>query len=132
MTAQLVSPRTRISSVFLRLCEVDHTLGVTSPVTDKEQDCSIVNRRGVTVLLTRHCGFDRSRVRLSIRNKPWLPAALAAGVLLVFSISAHARGEWPDGPNKQWLESLERPDNAQNPYRKLDPKSLSAVAPAIR
>ena len=52
-------------------------------------------------------------------------AAVAAEVLLVFSISAHARGEWPDGPNKEWLESLERPDNAQNPHRRLDPKSLS-------
>src|SRR4051812_46751796 len=33
--------------------------------------------------------------------------------------------EWPDGPNKKWLEGLQRPDNEQNPYRKLDPKSLS-------
>jgi hypothetical protein len=33
--------------------------------------------------------------------------------------------EWPDGPNKKWLEGLQRPDNEQNPYRKLDPNSLS-------
>jgi hypothetical protein len=33
--------------------------------------------------------------------------------------------EWPDGPNKKWLESLQRPDNEQHPYRKFDPKSLS-------
>ena len=52
-------------------------------------------------------------------------AGLAAGVLLVFSIPAHARGEWPDGPNKQWLESLERPDNGKHTERQLDPKSLS-------
>jgi hypothetical protein len=30
---------------FLRLCEVDHTREATSPVTDKKQDCSIMNRR---------------------------------------------------------------------------------------
>src|SRR4051794_32519313 len=35
-----------------------------------------------------------------------------------------ARGEWPDGPNKPWLESLERPDNHMHPERRYDPKSL--------
>jgi hypothetical protein len=78
---------------------------VTSLVTDKEQGCSITGK-------------------VTMQRQALWAAGLAAGVL-VSSISAHARGEWPDGPNKQWLESLERPDNAQNPYRKLDPKSLS-------
>ena len=32
---------------------------------------------------------------------------------------------WPDGPNKQWLENLQRPDNHLHPYRQSDPKSLS-------
>ena len=52
-------------------------------------------------------------------------AGLAAGVLLVFSNPAVAGKEWPDGPNKKWLESLERPDNGKHPERQLDPKSLS-------
>jgi hypothetical protein len=52
-------------------------------------------------------------------------AGLAAGVLLVFSNPALAGKEWPDGPNKKWLESLERPDNGKPPERQLDPKSLS-------
>ena len=38
---------------------------------------------------------------------------------------AVAGKEWPDGPNKKWLESLERPDNGKHPERQLDPKSLS-------
>ena len=29
---------------FLRLCEVDHTREVATPVTDKKQDCSIMER----------------------------------------------------------------------------------------
>jgi hypothetical protein len=53
-------------------------------------------------------------------------AAWAAGISLVFPNVSLADGrEWPDGPNKKWLEGLQRPDNEQHPYRKLDPKSLS-------
>ena len=32
--------------------------------------------------------------------------------------------EWPDGPNKHYLENLQRPDNAKSPERWSDPKSL--------
>ena len=53
-------------------------------------------------------------------------AAWAVGISLVFPNASLADGrEWPDGPNKKWLESLQRPDNEQHPYRKFDPKSLS-------
>jgi hypothetical protein len=58
-------------------------------------------------------------------------AGLTAGILLVFSISAHARGEWPDGPNKQWLESLQRPDNDKNTDSAI-PSRSPAVGLAIR
>jgi hypothetical protein len=34
--------------------------------------------------------------------------------------------EWPDGPNKEYLKHLQRPDNGKNPSRALgDGKSLS-------
>ena len=49
-------------------------------------------------------------------------AALAAATST--AVPALAGGEWPDGPNKLWFESLQRPDNHLAPYRNLDPKSL--------
>ena len=51
-------------------------------------------------------------------------AALLIGTILIGPQLCLARGEWPDGPNKGWFQSLERPDNDANPHRKLDPKSL--------
>jgi hypothetical protein len=51
-------------------------------------------------------------------------ACVAAATSIVLPIIALAHSEWPDGPHKQWLESLQRPDNHLNPSRKLDPKSL--------
>lgn len=51
-------------------------------------------------------------------------AAAAAGMALVFPVTALTRGEWPDGPYKEWFQNLQRPDNDAHPSRKLDPKSL--------
>src|SRR5262245_604054 len=48
----------------------------------------------------------------------------AVCVLLAFPPEASAGGEWPDSPNKAWLEKLQRPDNDRNPHRQHDPKSL--------
>ena len=33
--------------------------------------------------------------------------------------------EWPDGPNKEFLKNLQRPDNWKNPSRWPNPSSLS-------
>ena len=52
----------------------------------------------------------------------WIAAAIAAAMST--TVPALAGGEWPDGPNKLWFESLQRPDNHLAPYRNLDPKSL--------
>ena len=60
-------------------------------------------------------------------NRAWSSAAAlaAAGMIFTaFATSALARGEWPDDPNKEWFENLQRPDNERHPERKLDPKSL--------
>jgi hypothetical protein len=57
-------------------------------------------------------------------------AISAAGIALVFPVTALTRGEWPDGPNKEWFQNLQRPDNDLYPSRKLDPKSLSCCGAA--
>src|SRR5258705_8451902 len=57
-------------------------------------------------------------------------ALLAAAISPVVCTTGLTHGTWPDGPNKQWLESLQRPDNDQHPHRKSDPKSLSCCGAA--
>ena len=52
-----------------------------------------------------------------------LAAAFAAAASAI--APAQAGGEWPDGPNKAWFETLQRPDNHLAPSRNIDPKSLS-------
>ncbi len=63
-------------------------------------------------------------MRRVFRQRFW-STLLVAAISLVFWTVAFAHGTWPDGPNKQWLEGLQRPDNDQHPYRRSDPKSLS-------
>jgi len=48
-------------------------------------------------------------------------AAIAA-LLFICPAPLHAGGEWPDGPNKEWFQALQRPDNYKYPHR--DQKSL--------
>jgi hypothetical protein len=47
-----------------------------------------------------------------------LPAILAAAAILCPAARAH---EWPDGPNKHYLEKLQRPDNAKSPRFRIEP-----------
>jgi hypothetical protein len=51
-----------------------------------------------------------------------LGAAMAAVMSLALSTDVLAHP--PDEPHKEWLESVQRPDNHLHPQRKLDPKSL--------
>jgi hypothetical protein len=51
-------------------------------------------------------------------------ALLATASTLVFCTTGLTHADWPEGPHKEWLESLQRPDNDAHPYRKADPKSL--------
>jgi len=60
-------------------------------------------------------------IMLSVRI---IAAALAATIPLVLTSELLAHEQWPDGPNKIWLENLQRPDNYKNPSRQSDPKSL--------
>jgi hypothetical protein len=47
-----------------------------------------------------------------------LCAALLTGALAIMGAqSACAHSEWPDGPHKEWFQSLQRPDNHLNPRR---------------
>ncbi|HZD61186.1 MAG TPA: hypothetical protein VE200_00175 [Xanthobacteraceae bacterium] len=50
-----------------------------------------------------------------------MAAIAAAAAMLCPTARAH---EWPEGPNKHYLENLQRPDNAKSPERWTDPKSL--------
>jgi hypothetical protein len=47
-------------------------------------------------------------------------AVLGAAVSVAFPTTSLGH----DGPHKEWLQSLKRPDNDRNPHRQQDPKSL--------
>ena len=53
------------------------------------------------------------------------PARICSVVtaFLFFAAPCFARGEWPDGPHKEWFENLRRPDNHLHPERDVDVKS---------
>jgi hypothetical protein len=50
--------------------------------------------------------------------------AMVATILSTVNTPCIAGGEWPDGPNKEWFQNLQRPDNHLHPERQMDPKSL--------
>ena len=58
-----------------------------------------------------------------IAHATW-SALLAIASTLVFCTTGLTHADWPEGPHKEWLESLQRPDNDAHPHRKADPKSL--------
>ena len=62
------------------------------------------------------------------RLSPVLPAAIA----LFMPLKAFAGGEWPDGPNKAWFQSLERPDNHLNPMRDQMSRFCCGVADTVK
>ena len=53
-----------------------------------------------------------------------LSALLAAAISPVFWTTGLAHGDWPEGPQKEWFQNLQRPDNDAHPHRKSDHKSL--------
>jgi hypothetical protein len=61
-----------------------------------------------------------------------LAAGLVAPVLLVLPTELFAGGEWPDGPNKLWFESLQRPDNNKNPHRDEKSRFCCGVADTVK
>ena len=61
-----------------------------------------------------------------------LAAGLVAPVLLVLPSELFAGGEWPDGPNKLWFESLQRPDNDKNPHRDEKSRFCCGVADTVK
>ena len=58
----------------------------------------------------------------------------AMALLLFFSVTKplHAGGEWPDGPYKEWFQSLERPDNDRHPYRDTKSRSCCGAADVVK
>jgi hypothetical protein len=63
-------------------------------------------------------------MRTVFKHRIW-STLLVAAISLVFWTIALAHGTWPDGPNRQWLESLQRPDND-------GPRSGDAMSPPPR
>jgi hypothetical protein len=55
-------------------------------------------------------------------------------MLLALTTPVDARGEWPDGPNKQFLEQLQRPDVGRNRSENPDdlPTSCCGVADTVK
>lgn len=53
-----------------------------------------------------------------------LLCAIVATLVMTTPALCGAGEEWPDGPQKDWFQSLRRPDNHQHPERQLDSKSL--------
>jgi hypothetical protein len=53
---------------------------------------------------------------------------------LFFDVAGHAlaRGEWPDGPYKEWFQSLERPDNDKHPERDEKSRSCCGAADVVK
>jgi len=56
-----------------------------------------------------------------------LAATLAAASLA--PVGAH---EWPDGPNKSFLQGLQRPDNGQHSYRDAKSRSCCGAGDVVK
>jgi hypothetical protein len=61
------------------------------------------------------------------------PCVLIGATLAVASPhECSAGGERPDGPNKEWFQTLERPDNDKNPWRDTKSRSCCGIADTVR
>jgi hypothetical protein len=43
-----------------------------------------------------------------------------------------AKEEWPDGPNKSWFQTLQRPDNDKNPSRDEKSRFCCGIADTVK
>jgi hypothetical protein len=59
-------------------------------------------------------------------------AMIAAQSILAATGYSQAGGEWPDGPYKEWFQSLERPDNDKHPYRDTKSRSCCGAADVVK
>jgi hypothetical protein len=59
-------------------------------------------------------------------------AAMAAAASLALTTASFAGGEWPDGPNKAWFKSLQRPDNDANPQRDEKSRFCCDIADTVK
>ena len=61
-------------------------------------------------------------------------SAATLAVLLAFGFSSDAfgGGSWPDSPHKAWFESLQRPDNDNNPSRDEKSRSCCGIADTVK
>ena len=61
-----------------------------------------------------------------------LAAMIVALPFFVTTAPSRAGGEWPDGPYKEWFQSLERPDNDRHPYRDAKSRSCCGAADVVK
>ena len=66
------------------------------------------------------------RRALTMRVTAPLAAALLSAAV------AHAGGDWPDGPNKRFFESLQRPDNYKRPDQDEHIKSCCGAGDIVK
>jgi hypothetical protein len=59
-------------------------------------------------------------------------AILASLVWLVGTSQSFPRGEWPDGPMKEWFRNLKRPDGWKNPHWDEKSRSCCDVADTVK
>jgi hypothetical protein len=59
-------------------------------------------------------------------------AFLAAMTSLVCPSTSFAHSDWPDGPNKAWLQGLQRPDNYKNPHRDEKSRLCCGIADTVK
>jgi hypothetical protein len=59
-------------------------------------------------------------------------ALLAAAISLVFSTTGLTHEDWPEGPHKRWIESLQRPDNYKNPQRDKLTRSCCGAGDVVK
>ena len=72
---------------------------------------------------------NSQRVTILLRD---IAAGLAALVFLMLPIDVFAGGEWPDGPNKRWFQTLQRPDNDKHSYRDEKSRFCCGVADTVK
>jgi hypothetical protein len=49
--------------------------------------------------------------------------AMLAPLFVLVCERSFAGGDWPDGPNKEWFQKLQRPDNDKYPFRDANSRS---------
>jgi hypothetical protein len=104
------------------------TAGKTLRIAATELNITYQTARSTLKSIFQKTGTHRqSELIIKLLSKSSIALTVLVGLALTES---KGRGEWPDGPNKTFLENLQRPDIDQHPYWRNDPKNLSCCGVA--